>query len=81
MPIIILHFLSFKIVSLVGILIDGSPMFLLAAFPVLYEDGIWWIAYSLVGILIPIVFNYLYINVKNRIVNLIKSKKFINRVN
>lgn len=77
MPIIILHFLSFKIVSLIGILIEGKPMFLLAAFPVLYENGLWWIAYTSVGILIPIVLNNFYIVVKNRIVNLIKQKHFL----
>lgn len=55
--IVILHFLCFKIVSFIGIIINNEPGFWLAAFPVLYEGGFWWIAYTIVGVVIPVSLN------------------------
>ncbi len=54
LAIVILHFLSFKIVSYIGVLFNQQPLCLVAAFPVLYRGGAWWIAYCFVGITIPV---------------------------
>lgn len=50
------HFLSFKLVSLLIIKIYDLPIELLASFPVIAEyssDG-WWVAYSIVGVVLPL---------------------------
>lgn len=60
LSIVILHFLSFKIVNYIGICINKEPHYLLAAFPVLYTDKLWWILYTMVGIGIPIVVTVLW---------------------
>lgn len=67
LSLVIFHFLSFKIVSYIGVLIKGQPLCLVAAFPILYEGGAWWIAYTLVGILVPIGLNALWKKLKNKI--------------
>lgn len=54
MAVVILHFLCFKIVSYVGVLLEGKPLCLVAAFPVLYRNGYWWIFYLAVGVSIPV---------------------------
>ena len=50
------HFLCFKLVSLAIIKIYGLPIELLASFPIITEYAAkgWWVAYSLVGVIIPI---------------------------
>lgn len=63
----ILHFLCFKPVSLIGIMILGDPSYALAAFPVLYMGGLWWIPYTLVGLFIPILLSLLYKNIKKEV--------------
>ena len=47
------HFLAFKIVSFVYIKLCGLPPYYLASFPVLNVDYL-WIAYTLVGIVVPL---------------------------
>lgn len=47
LSILILHFLCFKIVSYVGVLVNHQPLCLVAAFPILYRKGAWWIDYTL----------------------------------
>ena len=39
MAIVVLHFLCFKIISLVGVVVYNQPSEGIAAFPVLYEHG------------------------------------------
>ncbi len=60
LSVVILHFLSFKIVSYIGVLINKQPLCIVAAFPVLYSDGLWWIAYLIVGLAVPICLNLLW---------------------
>lgn len=61
LPIMVLHFLSFKIVDAIGVRYYGMPSFCLAAFPTLCgEKGLWWIAYTLVGVGIPLILSVLY---------------------
>lgn len=66
-PIIILHFLSFKIVSAIGVVVLGMDSYLIASFPVLFTDGFWWAAYTIVGIGVPLLIDYPYLKVKNKI--------------
>jgi hypothetical protein len=50
------HFLSFKLVSLMIIVIYGYPIEQLSCIPILYmPDSIWWIAYFGVGFMLPLV--------------------------
>ena len=53
--ILIFHFISFKIVSLVYIVINKRPFTELASFPVVENDNKYlWIIYSITGVLIPL---------------------------
>ncbi len=52
--IMVFHFLSFKLVSLVGVILQNKPLYLIAAFPVLYCDGWVWIFYTIVGVGLPV---------------------------
>lgn len=54
MAIVILHFLSFKLVSLIQIEVYGHDAKYLALFPTFNTNGFWWIAYTIVGIAIPV---------------------------
>ena len=64
--ILALHFLSFKIITGLILLIEDLPSFMLASFPVLYEDHFWWIAYTLVGIAVPCLINTIGAKIGNR---------------
>ena len=44
MAVVVLHFLCFKVVSLTGIVFYKQSIGYIAAFPVLYENGMWWTA-------------------------------------
>ena len=52
--IIALHFLSFKLVNLLEIYIYGYEPYYLAAFPVLNSARLWWLLYTIVGVVIPL---------------------------
>lgn len=65
LAVVILHLLCFKSVSYIGVLLNGDPAFLVAAFPYLYEGTGWWIAYSLAGIGIPVVLSLLWKKLKS----------------
>lgn len=56
-----LHFLSFKLVTLILINIYGLSIKMLAAFPVItyMEPNNWWILYSFIGISCPLLLYYL----------------------
>lgn len=60
LPIVILHLLAFKIVSYIGVFVNGYDPCLVAAFPVLYKGGLWWLAYTLVGITVSLLSSFLY---------------------
>ncbi len=66
-----LHFLAFKLVSLLVILVYDLPMERLAEYPVLTGiGGAWWVAYSLVGAFVPVGircgYDYIVKCIKNR---------------
>lgn len=58
MSIMLWHFLSFKIVSFVYIRTCSLPDYYLASFPYLKVRYL-WIAYSIVGILLPLLADYI----------------------
>ncbi|MBQ2350962.1 MAG: acyltransferase family protein [Bacteroidales bacterium] len=64
--ILALHFLSFKIITGLILLIEDLPSFMLASFPVLCDDHFWWIAYTLVGIAVPCLINTIGAKIGNR---------------
>ena len=60
LAIVVLHFLCFKVVSYIRVIVKGEPKFIVAAFPVVYSDGIWWFAYLMTGVLLPVLLNVLW---------------------
>jgi len=64
------HFLAFKLVSLIQILIYKYPSSMLAKFPVISGSGGWWIIYSIIGVFLPILVKYILDKVKQKIFNL-----------
>lgn len=70
-----LHFLAFKIINYVQVFLYGEETYLVASFPTLYVEGVWWIAYTLVGVVVPTMFGLL---VKQRKILLQKLYYYIN---
>ncbi|WP_334427346.1 MULTISPECIES: acyltransferase family protein [unclassified Levilactobacillus] len=66
MAIVVLHFLCFKIISLVGVVVYNQPREGIAAFPVLYEQGAWWIAYMFAGIIVPVFLSVMWKKLKGK---------------
>ena len=64
MPIVILHFLSFKLVTWLGLLATGGESYLLAAFPIYFTGGAWWFAYTAAGLVLPLAANVVYRKIK-----------------
>lgn len=63
--IMMLHFLSFKAVAVLVDLIYNLPAYCIAAFPTLYGNiGFWWIAYTIVGVALPLLLDLVYQTVK-----------------
>lgn len=52
--IVILHFLCFKLVNYIGAMFNQWPLCSVAAFPTLFKGGVWWIAYTVTGVIIPV---------------------------
>lgn len=80
MPIILLHFFAFKIVSLLQVWIYDLPDFYLASFPVVYgcpEKTVpfWFTLYTIVGVFVPILLNIIYKNFKSTFIKIINLAK------
>ena len=67
MPIVILHFLSFKLVTWLGLLATGGESYLLAAFPIYFTGGAWWLAYTAAGLVLPLAANAVYKKIRNAV--------------
>lgn len=68
LAIVILHFLAFKIVETLVVASLGMPSFCIAAFPNLYgERGLWWLAYTIVGVAVPVVLKMFHTSVVARL--------------
>ena len=57
--IMILHFFAFKMVSLIIALIYKLPLYYIAKFPVIENKPLWSIIYSIIRIIIPVIYVYL----------------------
>lgn len=68
LPIVVLHFLAFKLVSLTGVLVLGDELYKISAFPVLYVGFGWRILYTFVGIAIPLAVNEIWKVIKRKII-------------
>lgn len=66
MPILIFHFIAFKIINLVLVIVLRQDYKLIGNFPVLYKDNHWWIIYTIFGIGIPLLINKIWILLKSR---------------
>lgn len=51
-----LHFLCFKLVSLAAVIIYAYPAYRLAEFPILMRGCFWALIYTIIGIIIPLIF-------------------------
>lgn len=74
LTVVILHFLCLKIVEVIVVTYYGMPHFCVAAFPNLYGSrSLWWLAYTVVGVGVPVLANILYHSVVDR-VSMFKKK-------
>lgn len=67
LAVVILHFLCFKIINWIEVIILKKPSFLIAAFPTLYTNNYWWIGYLMVGLFLPIILNTMKKRIKQAI--------------
>jgi fucose 4-O-acetylase-like acetyltransferase len=74
LTILALHFLSFKIVNLIIINVNGYQISKLSEFPVLNQGSIYWIIYSIIGVLVPTIYIYIYNKVKFKITSIYKTR-------
>lgn len=59
LPIVILHFICMKFVTLIQIIIYHSPIEMLASHPNYISDKGWWLVYTMVGVGMPLWMNRL----------------------
>lgn len=64
MAIMFFHFIAFKLVILIQIFIFDLPIETLSYFPIYDGSNLWWILYSLSGIVMPIFLRTVYIKIK-----------------
>lgn len=67
MIIMILHFISFKIVILLQIIIYHYPMEKLQTFPCLITSNLWWCVYTVFGVIAPLVVGVCIEKIKQRV--------------
>lgn len=79
--ILALHLLSFKIISLVQVLIYKNPLYMISKFPVLYSNRAWWIAYTIIGVAIPLFIKSNVTMVKRNIIKELSAKPLRENVN
>lgn len=80
MPILLLHFLSFKIISFIYLFITNQPLLLLASFPVLNNiPDYLWICYTFTAIIVPITIEkilYCFFDLASKYALYIMRKKY-----
>ncbi|MGN1363292.1 MAG: hypothetical protein ACI4VU_06275 [Methanobrevibacter sp.] len=67
LSVVILHFLCFKIINLLAVYIECSPLFLISCFLIYKRSGVWWLLYCLIGIELPVFLSILYKTVRKAI--------------
>ena len=76
LPIVILHFLSFKFVAAIAVQSYNLPSFCMAAYPNLYgKRGLWWLAYVIVGVSFPVIASILYEKIVKKCKNELRKAK------
>ena len=76
MFIVLWHFVFFKPVSLIYIMVCKLPIERLAEHPVLFTETYWlWIVYTIVSIALCLLLREVYYLVKTKIINVINKKK------
>jgi len=55
MPILIFHFMVFKMVTYSGIVLGCGPLAVLSKFPTAFHDWYWVVLYTVVGVALPVV--------------------------
>lgn len=76
-PIVGLHFLCFKIVSLIAVLVLELESYMIAAFPVLELPEPWWLFYTVVGITVPLLADRIWIDIRNKIKTRVAGRKVL----
>ena len=56
-----------KLVTWLGLLATGGEPYLLAAFPIYFTGGAWWLAYTAAGLVLPLAANAVYKKIKNAV--------------
>lgn len=64
LSILIWHFLAFKVVTIIQLLIYKEPIYRIASFPVFISSDGWWILYTIVGVIVPVSIACLYSKTK-----------------
>lgn len=66
LPILYLHFLAFKLVSLLYVTFNSRPLYFVASFPVIFESSLLWrVVYIIVGVAVPLLLNKLISKIKS----------------
>ncbi len=74
LTIMALHYLAFKLVNLLQIAIYNYPVKYLAYYPVIpFKTAYWWVVYTIVGILVPLLLAIIYDKTKYFLVSSSKS--------
>lgn len=76
MFILFLHFIAFKIINLIQVWVYKKEGYELATFPYLETEQGWWIAYAVVGIIIPLVINWLRERIKLLVFRIDKKNSY-----
>jgi len=68
LEIMALHFLAFKVVTLIGVVVYGLDISRMADYPVLQGiNGCWFLLYVIAGVSLPTLFNYVKMCIKKQI--------------
>lgn len=60
MSVLLLHFIAFKLITFIELFYYHLPIYYLASFPIYKGKGLWWIFYTLSGIVLPLSAKYLW---------------------
>lgn len=70
-----MHFVCFKVITYLQVKLYSYPSYALAAFPCLNNTDAWCYAYVIAGVVLPILVNYIFIQLKDKSYNYIVRKK------
>ena len=66
LPVLALHVVSFKIVSFMAILVLSLPAHSISSFMTISGlGGVWWLAYTIVGLAVPLALDALFRKIRN----------------